>query len=123
MTIIAMFISDLIIGLHSGILWIYLAILICSFASEFLMKFGRFSLRLGLMTIVSSLLFFLITNFSVWLIYDYYPKTFEGLLLCYTMGIPFVKNTILSTMIYTGIFVLVIKSLEKSNIGLNLKTS
>ena len=66
---------------------------------------------------------FLITNFSVWLIYDYYPKTFEGLLLCYTMGIPFVKNTILSTMIYTGIFVLVIKSLEKSNIGLNLKTS
>ena len=87
------------------------------------MKFGRFSLRLGLMTIVSSLLFFLITNFSVWLIYDYYPKTFEGLLLCYTMGIPFVKNTILSTMIYTGIFVLVIKSLEKSNIGLNLKTS
>ena len=87
------------------------------------MKFGRFSLRLGLMTIVSSLLFFLITNFSVWLIYDYYPKTFEGLLLCYTMGIPFVKNTILSTMIYTGIFVLIIKSLEKSNIGLNLKTS
>ena len=87
------------------------------------MKFGKFSLRLGLMTIVSSLLFFLITNFSVWLIYDYYPKTFEGLLLCYTMGIPFVKNTILSTMIYTGIFVLVIKSLEKSNIGLNLKTS
>jgi len=34
-----------------------------------------------------------------------------------------VKNTILSTMIYTGIFVLVIKSLEKSNIGLNFKTS
>ena len=123
MTIIAMFLSDLIIGLHSGILWIYLAILICSFVSEFLMKFGRFSFRLGLMTIVSSLLFFLITNFSVWLIYDYYPKTFEGLLLCYTMGIPFVKNTILSTMIYTGIFVLVIKSLEKSNIGLNFKTS
>ena len=87
------------------------------------MKFGRFSLRLGLMTIVSSLLFFLITNFSVWLIYDYYPKTFEGLLLCYTMGIPFVKNTILSTMIYTGIFVLIIKSLEKSNIGLNFRTS
>ena len=87
------------------------------------MKFGKFSLRLGLMTIISSLLFFLITNFSVWLIYDYYPKTFEGLLLCYTMGIPFVKNTILSTMIYTGVFVLVIKSLEKSNIGLNLKTS
>ena len=65
----------------------------------------------------------LVFFFSVWFLYDYYPKTFEGLLLCYTMGIPFVKNTILSTMIYTGIFVLIIKSLEKSNIGLNLKTS
>ena len=121
MTIIAMFLSDLILGLHSGILWIYLAIFICSFVSEFLMKFGKFSLRLGLMTIISSLLFFLITNFSVWLVYDYYPKTYEGLLLCYTMGLPFVKNTILSTMIYTGIFILIVKSLKNSNVGLKFK--
>ena len=121
MTIIAMFLSDLIIGLHSGILWIYLAILICSFVSEFLMKFGKFSLRLGLMTIISSLLFFLITNFSVWLIYDYYPKTFEGLLLCYTMGLPFFKNTMLSTLIYTGVFVVFIDFLKNTPFGLKLQ--
>ena len=76
---------------------------------------------LGIMAIMSPILFFIITNFSVWLLYDYYPKTFEGLLLCYTMGLPFFKNTMLSTLIYTGLFVVFIDFLKNTPFGLKLQ--
>lgn len=51
----------------------------------------------------SSILFFVLSNFFVWFKGSFYPLTFEGLLTCYTMAIPFFKNTILSTLIYSFI--------------------
>ena len=60
-------------------------------------------------------LFFLVTNFAVWLAWDYYPKTLEGLILCYTMAIPFFQNTLISTCLFTGVLTLMIKPLEKIN--------
>ena len=65
------------------------------------------------MAIVSSVLFFIITNFAVWTIWDYYPKTIDGLIMCYTMAIPFFKNTLLGTIIYTAIITLTIQKGEK----------
>ena len=32
-----------------------------------------------------------------------YAKTFEGLVLCYTMAIPFFQNTIAGDMVWSGI--------------------
>jgi hypothetical protein len=37
-------------------------------------------------SLVSSILFFFITNFGTWLMYDLYPKTGAGLVSCYVMG-------------------------------------
>ena len=41
----------------------------------------------------SSSIFFIITNFGVWLMGGY-PKSLEGILLCYTMALPFFLNSI-----------------------------
>ncbi len=51
--------------------------------------------------VLSSVLFFLITNFAVWLdpTFSMYPKTFAGLLTCYAMGIPFYKMTLLGNVV------------------------
>ena len=54
-----------------------------------------------LLIIASSCLFFILSNFGVWLIG--YPKTLEGMISCYILAIPFFKNTILSTLFYSGI--------------------
>ena len=118
----AMIIADLFIGFHPYILWVYGAIALSTLFSFALKNFGRMYIQLGMMTVFSSLIFFAITNFSVWLVWDYYPKTFDGLILCYTAGLPFLRNTILSTILYTGFFVLLIDVLRNSSLGLKLRT-
>lgn len=47
---------------------------------------------------LASLLFFLISNFGVWLYW--YPQNFEGLISCYTLAIPFYKNSLLSDLVF-----------------------
>ena len=73
------------------------------------------------MTVFASLIFFVITNFAVWLVWDFYPKTFDGLILCYAAGLPFLRNTLMSTILYTGFFVLLIDVLRNSSLGLKLR--
>ena len=109
----AMFIADIIIGFHPYMLWVYGAIGISTLLSYWSMRFNKKYMQLTVMTLVSSILFFIITNFAVWVIWDYYPKTIDGLLLCYSMAIPFFQNTIYGTIIYTSLIVITIKKGEK----------
>ena len=117
----AMLIADLFIGFHSYILWVYGAIALSTLFSFALKKFGRMYIQLGIMAVLSSLIFFVITNFAVWLVWDFYPKTFDGLILCYAAGLPFLRNTLMSTILYTGFFVLLIDVLRNSSLGLKLR--
>ena len=117
----AMLIADLFIGFHSYILWVYGAIALSTLFSFALKKFGRMYIQLGIMTVFASLIFFVITNFAVWLVWDFYPKTFDGLILCYVAGLPFLRNTLMSTILYTGFFVLLIDVLRNSSVGLKLR--
>ena len=73
------------------------------------------------MSVVGSLFFFLTTNFAVWIIWDFYPKTFEGLISCYTLAIPFFQNTIISTCFFSIILTFLSKYLIKiNNISVNV---
>ena len=99
--VVAMMVSDLFIGLHNLILvtWgCYALIALCS--SVWLRKP---SLKRGLsLTLGSSLFFFTVTNFAVWVWSGMYNHTLIGLSQCFTMAIPFFRNTALSDLIYTG---------------------
>jgi hypothetical protein len=53
---------------------------------------------------LSSILFFVITNFSVWAFGTLYPKDLGGLLQSYTLALPFFRNTILGDIFYAGVF-------------------
>lgn len=53
----------------------------------------------------ATVLFFIMTNFGTWLTSAIYPKTAAGLLLCFEAGIPFLQNTLISNLIFVGIFV------------------
>jgi hypothetical protein len=43
-------------------------------------------------TVWSAIIFFIISNFGVWLSSDYYPKTLSGLAACNLAAIPFYRN-------------------------------
>ena len=90
--ILAMFLSDIIIGFHPYQLVIYTTILTISLVTPIRKSY----LSLGIMAIGSSVWFFITTNFAVWIAWDYYPKTIEGLITCYTLAIPFFTNTLVS---------------------------
>ena len=109
--IVAMFISDIVIGFHPYQFVIYTTILTIALVSPMHKNY----LYLGIMAIGSSVWFFITTNFAVWIIWDYYPKTIEGLITSYTLAIPFFKNTVISTILFTGLFTISIKYLDKAN--------
>jgi len=81
---------------------VYLALLFPIVFKNFLQK------KIGVLRIfgaalASSSVFFLATNFAVWVFSPMYEKTFEGLVLCYTMAIPFFQNTVAGDLIWSGV--------------------
>jgi hypothetical protein len=53
--------------------------------------------------LASSVSFFLLSNFVVWLAYDMYPKTFSGLITCYVAAVPFFRGTFASDLLFTPV--------------------
>ena len=49
-----------------------------------------------------SVLFFVVTNFGVWIGGSLYPMTWEGLLSCYVAAVPFFRNTLLGNLAYAS---------------------
>jgi hypothetical protein len=90
--IAAMFISDLVIGLHANIPAVYLSFVITVLIGMTI----RNKVNVGsvmLASVSSSVIFFLITNFSSWLASPSYPQTMLGLAECYLAGLMFFRDT------------------------------
>ena len=84
-------------------MWVvYLALLFPIVFKNFLQKkLGLF--RVAGAALASSTVFFIATNFAVWAFSPMYEKTWAGLVLCYTMAIPFFQNTIAGDLIWSGV--------------------
>ena len=102
----ALLLSDLIIGLHSSMLFVYAGFALTVFIGMQLQK--RINVSNVLFAVVaSSVAFFLITNFGAWMVHGaanaMYPATFEGLMQAYVAGIPFFQNSLLGNLAYSAI--------------------
>ena len=96
-----MLISDYFIGFHSLMWAVYL-----SFAFTVVMGIKMktsSSKKVIINSVLSSLIFFFITNSAVWLTGNFYSSDLSGLGLCLTMGIPFFKYTLLSSIVFSTI--------------------
>jgi len=97
----AMVLSDLVIGLHPLLALVYGSFaLIVSIG--FWLRARRRMMPIAGAALASSFLFFLVTNFGVWALGSFYPKTPQGLLVCYVAAIPFFRNTLLGDAVYTA---------------------
>ena len=47
--------------------------------------------------------FFLISNFAVWLGWRMYPPTWDGLVACYVAALPFFRNSLLSSLLFSSV--------------------
>lgn len=107
----AMLVSDLAIGLLSGdlslgfhrlipVVYGSFALIVCL---GFLLRRRRSLFPVAGAALASSILFFVLTNFGVWALGSWYPKTWEGLVACYVAAIPFFHNTLLGDAVYTTV--------------------
>ncbi len=98
----AMFISDIFIGFHSMMPYVYGSFVLTGLIGMWLRTHKNVQ-NVAAGALISSILFFLITNFGVWA-GGMYARDLSGLLESYVMAIPFFKNTILGDLFYTGAF-------------------
>ena len=97
----AMFLSDLFLGLHGTLYFVYGSLLLVAMLGMVLSN--NVTMRnCALATLSGSFLFFIITNFGVWLSSSYYPKNIDGILACYTLALPFFGNTLAGSLFYSA---------------------
>jgi hypothetical protein len=102
--IAALLVSDIFIGFHNTMIFVYGSFILIGFLGLWLKSHKKVGPILGI-TLLSSFLFFVITNFGVWLTGGgwFYPKTWQGLIECYTLAVPFFRNTVAGDLVYTGV--------------------
>jgi uncharacterized membrane protein len=76
------------------------------------MRRGNRLARLLLTVFGASTAFFLTTNFAVWYFSSWYPPNAAGLIECYTLALPFFRNSLAGDLFYTTLFCLAFEMLE-----------
>ena len=114
--IVSMLIADLFLGFYENMVFVYLALLLISFAFYKLSKKINFK-NLFIYGFAGSVIFFIISNFGVWALGSPslsnlpYDRTLSGLIECYIFAIPFFPNTFLSTVVFSYPAIYIYKSL------------
>ena len=97
---LALMISDLVIGFDRQSMSVYLAYAVIV-ALGFFLQISSARLKVLAFSLLGSILFFLITNFTFWYAESLYPHNFAGLMQSYTMGLPFFRNQLLGDIGFT----------------------
>lgn len=98
----AMLLSDVVLGytvyggsvLTAQQIVVYICILATA-AMGRLIRNPRSVSKVGGVTLASSLMFYVVTNFAVWASTTLYPMTWAGLVACYVGALPFFRNSLL----------------------------
>lgn len=113
--IISMWLSDLVLNnvvygqhfdhfvwFYQGFYWTYGAFVLIGWIGIVLLKKVNVQ-YLVLAILMASIVFFLVSNFGVWVSTNMYPKNMSGLMACFTAGLPFFKNTLMGDLLYTTV--------------------
>ncbi len=99
---VALFLSDLFLGFHNSMIFVYAGFAL-TVAIGFLLK-NKVTMTSTIFAMtVSSVSFFLLTNFGAWITSGIYMKSAEGLMQAYVAGIPFFQNSLLGNLVYAAI--------------------
>ena len=98
----ALLLSDLVLGFYHGQATVYFSVALIVMLGMLTLQ-RRSALRVAAVAVASSILFFLITNFGMWLFSGIYPQTMMGLEACFIAAIPFFQNTIAGDLFYSGL--------------------
>lgn len=96
--LMVMLISDYLIGYHALMVPVYAALMVNVFIGK---KMNRKYALVG--AFAGSLVFFITTNFAVWLMYE--THSLASFIECYTLAVPFYQYSLSGDLVYTtGLF-------------------
>ena len=103
--VITIIISDFFIGFYQPSLmaFVYLSFFISVFLGFWLKNHKKWY-NIVATALLSSVIFYILTNFAVWAFTNWYPKDFSGLIDSYIMALPFFRNTLFGDLFFTGLF-------------------
>ncbi|AAN51260.1 DUF6580 family putative transport protein [Leptospira interrogans] len=97
----ALLISDLLIGFHDQMIPVY-GISLLLVVAGWRLRISSSVSKIAFWSLSGSVLFFLVTNFYVWLA-GYYSYDLNGLVQCFIMAVPFFQNSLLGDLFYTTV--------------------
>jgi len=108
----AMLLSDLLLGFSTITPVVYgsFALITCL---GFWLRRRQTVGRLAAASLAAAVLFLVVTDFGVWALSDWYPKTLSGLAECYAAAIPFLRNTLTSNLFSSAVLFGGLKLAEK----------
>jgi len=100
--LLGLLLSDLVLGFYSITPFVYGSFALIVVLGLWLRQ-RKSVARILFAAVASALLFFLVTDFGVWVLGDLYPNTLAGLGDCYVAAIPFFRNTLASSLLYSAL--------------------
>lgn len=98
----ALLLSDAILGFHSTMPYVYASVALVVLIGWAIA--GRATaVRVGAGAVAGAVLFFLVTNFGVWLSSGMYARSLDGLAACYVAAIPFFGNTLAGDLLFAAL--------------------
>ncbi|MBC8342934.1 MAG: hypothetical protein ISR55_04040 [Bacteroidetes bacterium] len=97
--VLILFVSDLILGLHKTMLFVYIPFLLIIFMGFYLQNNRKPLIILGA-SLLGSIVFYLISNFGVWVTGMGYSPVLSQV---YVDGIPFFRNMIAADLAFNAI--------------------
>lgn len=101
--LVSLLVSDLILGFHDTMLFVYGGYMLALLPFMMMSEAKSSRLQKVLTVLSGSLVFFVISNFGVWISGQMYPQNVAGLIETYVMGLPFYKNQFLSDILLTPV--------------------
>ena len=105
--LIAMLLVDAFLGFYKHMFFVYLSLFLITFIFFKISDKINFK-NLFVFGFLGSLIFYLVSNFGVWasgvlspITNLPYEKNLNGLISCYFLAIPFIKNTLFSTIVFS----------------------
>jgi hypothetical protein len=98
----ALFVGDLILGFHRLSIFVY-ACFFVTVCLGFWVRRSESAPRVVAASLLSSTIFFLVTNWSVWALLGTFPQNSLGLMECYIAGLPTFRNGIIGDLVYNAI--------------------
>lgn len=101
---VPMLISDYILGWYPSAVFVYGSLALITFIGISMKSKKTNIVNVFLKVFSASVLFFVLSNFGVWLLSGMYKMTSSGLLDCYLAAVPFFRNTLTSTLVFYSSF-------------------